>query len=526
MTVTLLHIDQIHRPFEFDDSKTAVQIAAIEGSAVDYKDYNNAVLSQLKRILKGGGSGDWKDDPTNFDGKDGSLAALVARTDLADKLALLWRLNLNDVTVPNAQNWVTLAATGQPPDVVGAIANSQRGAVVAQLGGAVGSHSLVENSGTNQLKPRNLVAVLDGSTGDAILSSGRRVYGLLQVGATFVDGVAFAITGAQLGQISFVRPNATFDDLEACPAADVQNLSIIYAYTHRNDLNAFDEDAFRGDVSEADPNASVIVSLDSAYDGGAFMTVDASDVDIRLANTKSWIFRKGSGSQILFEINRVDDGTADQVHIGTNVDLFNNDAADSDFAEGMTIDSAGQAINMGKTAVGVLDSATIETRANTGTNKVTSVAGDVKFATVRELLSGGLPLDDASVGSISALKTVLEGSGTFASIAEAIKYAAQRGGVDLTFKTFVAGIGYSQGANIPAATVDLTAFSLDANTVATCNAFLFLNGRLLFGGNGTTKNDVYAGSTPASGDIMVDFPGGIRTGDVILTIALKTGTAV
>jgi hypothetical protein len=67
---------------------------------------------------------------------------------------------------------------------------------------------------------------------------------------------------------------------------------------------------------------------------------------------------------------------------------------------------------------------------------------------------------------------------------------------------------------------------LDANTVGTCNAFVFLNGRLLFGGNGTTKNDIYAGTTPASGDVMVDFPGGIRTGDVLLTIALKSGTTI
>jgi hypothetical protein len=50
---------------------------------------------------------------------------------------------------------------------------------------------------------------------------------------------------------------------------------------------------------------------------------------------------------------------------------------------------------------------------------------------------------------------------------------------------------------------------------------LFLNGRLLYGGNGTTKNDVYAGTAPASGDLMVDFPKGVKSGDVIITLALQ-----
>ncbi len=59
------------------------------------------------------------------------------------------------------------------------------------------------------------------------------------------------------------------------------------------------------------------------------------------------------------------------------------------------------------------------------------------------------------------------------------------------------------------------------NTPSGVDTFVFLNGRLLYGGNATTNNDVYAGTTPASGDIKVDFPGGVKSGDVFIAIQLS-----
>jgi hypothetical protein len=77
--------------------------------------------------------------------------------------------------------------------------------------------------------------------------------------------------------------------------------------------------------------------------------------------------------------------------------------------------------------------------------------------------------------------------------------------------------------NIPGVTLDLTTFDGDMGTPAspgTPDLFLFLNGRLLRGAAATGTGDWYPGDTPASGDIKVDFPKGIKTNDVILTIAL------
>lgn len=514
MAISLQRIDQLHKPDSFDDSLNAASVAGIEGAAVDYADFQEGILSQIKRILYADTAGNWHDNPGAVGGADGSLVALAARTNPDNKLILKWRLRLGDVVVPTAQNWVALGV-GEFPSHVIAVANTVKGAVVSQLVGAIGAHSLAENAGSNNVQPRNLIAVFDGATGDQITSSGRVVWALLQVGNLATDGNAFAATGNDQGQLSFVRPNATFDDLEACPVADVENKTFVYAYTQRNDMGSFEEIAYRGDISGADPGSGgVTVSLDSAYDGGEFMNVDGSDVDIRLADTKSWVVRKGTGGVVLWQIKRTDAGTADEITIGSNVDIFNNDAAANDFAQGLDVDTADQKIGVGTAGVGVIDSASLEVRATTGNAEISAASGDVQFQTVRETTA--LPLDDATAGKVSALA-----GGPHASISAAIAYAMTVGGADFTVKIFVAASNYAQDVNVPAASLDLSVFSIDMNTPSGVSALVFLNGRLLHGGNVTTQNDVYVGTTPANGDLKFDFTKGIKSGDVLITVGLK-----
>lgn len=518
MTVSLVRLDQLYKPDTFDDQKNAAAIAGGEASSVDYADFQEFVLSQIKRIIWGNAAGNWHDDIATVHGGDASLKALYDATDLEEKDFLRWKLNLQDIAVPGAQAYVTLTNAGDPPSEVIAIAVATKGAVSAQLAGAVGSAQLTELSGESPLKPKNLVSIFDATSGDPIMSDDRRVWGLLQVGSAATDGNNFALTGNDLGQITFVRQNATFDDLELCPAADIGGKSINYAYTVRRDLANMPEDALRGDLSEADQIAAGFGGLDSAYDGGHFIEVDGNDIDIRLADTKSFTIRK-SGGNVLFTVLRTDAGSADKVQVTGDVDLFDVDAADNDFAQGVKVDTADQAINVGVTAVGVIDSSAIELRATTGAAEVAAPSGNVQFQTVRETTA--LPLDDATTGAISALKTVFEGSGSFVSVSDALKYAMEKGGVDLGLNVFVAGANYAQGVNIPAATFDLTTHDIDMNTPANVDTFLFLNGRLLYGGNVTTKNDVYPGTTPANGDLKVDFPKGVKSGDVIISIALQ-----
>jgi hypothetical protein len=518
MTVSLQRLDQLHKPDTFDDTRSAASVAGSEAGDVDFADHINAVLSQIKRTFYGDSAGNWHDNPAVIgpSASDASLSALSNKGFTSDKLILAYRLNLTDVTVPASQNYVQLSTAGWPPDRNIAIGATAIGAISAQLAGGVGAHDLTEVAGSNALRPKNIVQVFDGATGDPITSGGRRVYALLQVGNLATDGNAFALTGNDQGQLSFVRPNATYDDLEAAPVVDVENKVIVYAFTERNNLEDMPEESFRGDLESADPGAGVGTTLDDAYNGGSFITVDAGDLDWRFADTKGITMRKGAGGVILFEVRRTDAGSADLVKVGADVDLFDVDAADNDFLQGVKVDTGDQTINLGITALGVIDSTSIETRATTGNNEMSAPSGEVQFQTVRETTA--LPLDDATAGAISALP-----GGPYASISAAIKGALDGAGgaVSLAFDTFVAGANYAQGVNIPGVTLDLTAYTLDANTPASTDLFLFLNGRLLFGGNGTTKNDVYAGDTPASGDVKVDFAKGIKTGDVILSIGLQ-----
>lgn len=517
MGVSLQRLDQLYKPDSFLDTLTPAQIAAIEAGATDFADVAEAIFSQFKQVIHGAEAGNWYDNIQTVHGGDASLYALYNRATLEGKNILKWFRKLDDIAVPAAQAYVLLAGATKPSHNI-AIAGTSQGAVAAQLAGAIGAADLTEIAGPNTIAPKNLCMVFDATSGDPMTSSNRAVYALLQVGSAATDGNAFADSGNDQGQLTFVRPNATYSDLELCPAADIGGQSVIIAYTRRDDLADMEEALFRTDTLAGDPGGGVSVSLDSAYDGGHFMEVDGNDVDIRLANTKSWVFRAGSGGNAILTIARDDTTPATKVQVHSEADFFDSDAAENDFANHVKIDTAGQTINAGVTA-GQIDSTSLKLAATAGDAELAASA-DVKFSTVRQTTA--LPLDDATTGAISALKTVFEGSGSFVSIADALKYAMQRGGVDLALKvTQVSGGPYNAGDNIAGATLDLTAYSIDMNTPATVNAFVFLNGRLVIGGNATTKNDVYVGTSAANGDLKHDFDGIIRTGDWLVTIGLK-----
>jgi hypothetical protein len=509
---SLQRLDQTDGPDVYNDQLTAVQIADSESNAVDAEDHNDAVLSQLKRIIAGNQAGNWYDNPAAIHGGDASLYALYNRASLEATLRNTNRLNLNDVAVPAAQNWVTLSGSGKPDKNI-AIAVTAEGGVAAQLvsPNVVGAHFLTEVSGQSALKPENLVYVFNGTTGDPILSSDRRVYGLLQVGYQAVDGNPFADSGNDQGQISFVRPNATYDDLEACPVADIQGQSIVYAYAWRVNMADAPRDAYRSDLAEADPIAGATVSLDSAYDGGVFMEVDGDNVDIRLTTLKSWVFRAGSGGNPILTIQRDDAGSATKVLIGTEADEFNSAAAANNFVQGTAHATGGQTINVGKTA-GVIDSTTIEARATTGDALLAAPSGECKFTSQRET---ALPLDDATTGAISALE-----GGAHASIAAAIKYAIENGGVEVEFKRWVAASDYASGDNMPGVTFDLTdGYNIDFQVPSTINTFLILNGRVIEGSTAVSQLDIYPGTTPGDGDLKHTFNKKIHSGDRIISIA-------
>ena len=512
MAASLQRLHQIRIPDAWDDTKNQTELNALEGAAVDMEDTLHGVLSQIKRILYGADSGNWYDDVTSA---GHSLKYIREQTFCEEKLILKPRLNLTDLSaVPASAQHILLDAAGELPADVIAYGGSSQGAVCAQLAGAVGTAALTEITGSNALHPKNLVFLFDGATGDPITSGDRRVFGLLQVGSLATDGNAFATSGNDQGQISFVRANASYSDLELVPAGDMDGKVLVYAFTKRDDIADMPEELFRGDLVAADPIAGEI-SLDRAYDGGSVADVDNTDVNWRLSNTKVWKVSNGTGSAILSVLRN--DTTGEVVTIATDtLDIDNANSAD--FAQGIKVDTGDQDINIGHTSAGQIDSTALDIAATSGNLSLRSVSGELQFTSTRESL---LELDDATTGAISALKTTYEGAGTFASIAEAIDYAIQHG-TEFNIKFHVISGGpITSGTNIAGAVQDITDYPIDSATPGDVKQLVFYNGRLLRGGDsGGTKHDVYDGTTPASGDLMHDFDKPFQNGDLIISIVV------
>lgn len=571
MAVSRLRQDQIHtRGSLIDDTKLP---SDHDANAADLEDTLDYLASQLADIL---GEINWYDAP------DLSIAAINAKTFLDEKLALREYFLLTDITVPATQNYKVLSVAGsEVPARPKAINATTKGLVTAPHGGSFGTaHSLAEVAGDTTINPKNLLAVVDGSTGDPILdSSGKTIWGLLQHEAGATDGAVFTDTTPERAQVSFVVVNATNDDLVACAVGDIESKVVNLSFVDRNDLDSWVEQDFlrRGSFVDV-PTGAQQVTLDNAIDNqGATPATQATQIYWRIDDDVGLHFQDSTGARDLLAL--LPAAAGDEMEV--NVDLLDVNVGVSgivDIDNGIRVDTGGQRINVGETP-GQIDSTTLKLAATTGLAEVEGVGvtldalagaggpltadgtlldadfsdtshldmrasdaaektlrvlaandgagasvlllvsedGDLKFQTVRETTP--LPLDDSTAGTISGLA-----GGPHASIAAAIKYAIESGGVDLTFDIFLAASNYAQGVNIPGVTLDLTAYDEDMGTPAspgTPDLFLFLNGRLIRGASGTGIGDWYAGDTPASGDIKVDFPKGIKTGDLIITIGLK-----
>jgi len=491
--VTRIDQDQLKVP-PFDDTKGTGP--TLETGAVDGSDSFNSVMSMLKNML---GKTNWYDAP------DEDMATLAARAKLENKLILKRAQKIVDVSVVGtgtAQAFVVLGAGEYPSENI-AINATTKGAVSAQLAGAVGVGAMTEVAGANALNPKNLCAIIDGTTGAPILDGADRVWGLLQVGNLATDGNPFQAAGNDRGQISFVKPNSTHDDLVLVDFNLMGGKTINYSYIFRDDLNSMSEQAFLPETLFADPTAGV-VSLDSAYDGGSVVNVDNTDVDWRLTDTKEFIVSDQAGTTKILRVRALATGDIVELNVAGGLDI-NGDTDGGTFKatfNGVEIGGAlGQVLRTGGNLI--LKTAT------SGDILLESVA-EIRFTTSRET---ALPLDDATAGAISALP-----GGPHASISAAILHAINSGNVSVGVS--VLGSNYGRDVNVPGGAGQSIAspHSIDMNTPSGVDTVIFLNGRLLYGGNASTNNDVYAGDTPANGDLKFDFPGGVKTGDVIVSL--------
>lgn len=480
MPLTKVEQIQLDKSGLYDDTLTPSAYA----SAVSVQDDLNFIRSQVLDIL-GADNANWYEAPTI------TLSGLKARATLEARYMIRRRQVLTDLAVPAAQNFVVLSqAGGTAPTRPIAIGAATPGAVSAQLPGAVGSHSLVEVAGINAINPKNLVHVIDGTTGDSILSSGRIVLALLQVSSTATDGANFDDTSNR-GQLSFVRANATYDDLEACPVADIQGKSVIYNYPDRVDMASANEQDFDPGSIFADQAAAVDVTLQNAISNQTgTVTQGAKDITVQLSDNYKWEFNSPSAANILAILALA---AGDQVNVGTgaNAVAFKGFGT-GEFVDGLAVDTGGTTINVGTTA-GEIDASALVLRSSVG-NLTLNSAGELYLKDSR--LGTAVPLTDVA-------NTTLPGSAV--SIYDAINKAYNSGGTTrkdanttgaVSANTLIVGPGGVGTQNLSAVLCDYT------GKVFTDSVLIWINGVYQRpGANSGANHDVYPATV--AGDIAV-----------------------
>lgn len=485
------------------------------------EDLNN-MRSQLHNLLNVQG-GNWWDDlvaPSTLEtGTQRGVNDLNTALHLVEKKRILRDvLNLVDITVPAGQNYVVLSTGELPSNTTAAVgAVSTLGTVVATHSGTFGAHSLDEVAGLNAINPKNLMVIVDGATRDPILSGGNEVFGLLQGEGGLVDGDTITDTTDNRVQISFVRVNATGDDLEAVPVTDIENAVINYTSRERVRLEDLNEVDFLKPTKVDQPPSGGAVNRQGVYDNQGTTAVDLTTnatLDLEAAGIQ-WLIRDDLEAS-LFGVVEGSAGGTSQVNIYGDVDEFDVDAAVNNFSSGASLNSGG--------------TRPIDVGVNDGV--VETTAGDLRLAAAVEMLlddgnqagstwaqTTGIKLSENTAewdefetefGEVSLLDAIVQAKNTSEQTIRRAKVTAPA----ITAGTNVTGAGGSP--NVDNQLQDYSALDFDLETD------IFLNGFLLFPAD-TATEDVYPGDTPANGDLK--FTDVLRSGDVITMVTVAGRTA-
>jgi len=466
----------------------------------------NSIRSQVNRMLDVSLAGNWYDDIPTVNSKKRGIKLLNTDLNDVEEHRFLFRVQmLTDITVTASQNWeVLVQASSETPTQAAAVnGGSYNGAIVASLAGDVGSHSLNEVSGPHALGPKNLLLIVDGSTGEPIQSSGRTVYGLLQGESGIADGDAFNDSDKQC-QISFVRPNSTYSDLEACPVADIEGKTINYSYVRRLNYDALPEEAFLTGIFTDMAGAPVDVTLDNAIDNQSGPATQTDrNIEWRITDTYALRFQDSTGGTNLLAI--IPNAAGDEIEI--NVDTLDvNLVNDADFSQGAKFDTGGTTINVGVTA-GQIDAAGLKV-ASTGANDLNLVSGlELNLTDSYRAGSTWSLADGIALANSSAEWSSFETEFGEVSLLAAIVDASQKGGHNKAVAVVTSNVaadtdvgGAGGGANLDAQLLDYSGLSF------TTDVNIYLNGQLLRNGADAAANhDVYPGTSAALGQLKFEF---------------------
>lgn len=527
MARTFLRQDtQIRNSDSYVDN-VAPTLANFETNPAHIQDDLNNIRSQLHNLLQDQ-AGNWYDDlntPSALEtGTQRGVNDLNTSLHAIEKKRVLRNVHNvgTDVTVPASQNYVILALSELPSNTTAAVGVvATLGTVVAAHGGSFGTHALSEVAGGNPLAPRNLELIMDASTGDPILSGGRQVYALIQT-ETATDGHTMTGTTPNRAQLSFVRPNATFDDLEAVPVADIENQVVNYCTRERIRLEDFNEYDFLAGAQIDIGAGAGTVDRQTAYNNQGATAVDLTTnatLDLEAAGIE-WAIRDDAEAK-LFGIIEGSAGGTSTVKVYSDTDTFDVDAVLNNFANGIAVDTgaASTTINVGVTANQIDCGGALKITSGGGTDL--SLVGDLELNFTDSYRAGstwsladGISLADSSqewtdfetnFGEVSLLSAITQAM-TGANFAKTCANVTST----TTADTDVGGVG--GGSNLDAQIHDMSGgdFLTDHD--------VFVNGNLLRGGaNAAANNDYYPGTSLANGQLKFEFT--VKVNDVLCVIS-------
>lgn len=514
---------QIFRSEEYSDTQPAG--STLQTNSTNLETDLNAIRSQIRKLLWAGLTGSWYDAVTAPSGSNSARGLNTINVDLSDleqKRFLFRRQNLNLVSVATGSNFAFLSVSlGTAPANFAVVSHPlsastfATGSIVALLSGsegAYGAHSMAQTSGSSVLTPKNLVIVRDYWTGMRITSSlGRDVYGLLQI-ESGTSGHAFNDTTHRT-QISFVVEQVQNNTSSLVPAASglIGGKSVSYAYVRRVALDDIPEDAYLSETIFIDFNdgggggsgaALSDITLDRAIDNQSGIVSQDQNIDIRLAAGTHWAFL--SASKELWRLDSSD--TTDVLTVA--VDRFTvSSSAASVFQAGISVATGSTPINLG------LAAGTIATLS--GSHLILSGGGRLNFSDFwgpQSNYSGGaIPLASSTL----EWNNFVQGFGSQHTILGAFNYLSSSLSSSVVRVRYTAGVTADINPNVNVTFPDNLDAALGSyvgkNFIKDLN--IHLNGQLLLPGSSIETNDVYPGTSAATGDLK--FPMELRSGSLI-----------
>ena len=411
---------------------------------------------------------------------------------------------------------LVILAAGEIPSVttaaVGAVTTLGLPVIDAAIFGVA---ELGEVSGGSPIRPKSLWQVVDSDTRDPLQDSdARKIYALAQ---TEIDTDGHTINDSdQQIQLSFVRLVDEGNDLELVDPDKINSgagFSVNFHATERTFmLNLNEEDFLRGARLDDAPSA-LTVDRQAVYDNQGTTPVDQTTnaiLDLEGAGLY-WEIRDDLEATLV----RITEGSAGGTStwlIGSDVDNYDNNAQDNDFAQGAAFGTSGTEIAVNETA-GVISRAA---------NLIIRASG-----------SGELYLDDsnqpgswAQTDGIKLSETATEWSdwetafGGEVSIMNAVVQAMLNAqDPTLTWHEVTADAAANVDVSGPSGANNLEVDLPDLDTgTFTANHWLFYNGRLMRPGADLNADYDYYPGTSLTPDADIRFEEKIKDGDVIAAV--------